>query len=110
MLLLHTTDALVVATHVPEPELFSAAVPMRDVDRSGDDRTVQIATVGKPNRRALNTGLLTAIGRATIEQDRVESLLSVMASKHAGIILSEAGTDVCPLSAHRPNVTEEISA
>jgi hypothetical protein len=108
--MLHTTEALVGASHVPTPEAFNAAVPTHDVDRSGDDRTVQIATVGKPNRRALNTGLLTAIGRATIEQDRVESLLSMLASRHVGIFLSEAGTDACPLSANCPNVTEEISA
>jgi hypothetical protein len=35
---------------------------MCDFDRPGDDRTVRIATVGKPNRRALNTRLLSAIG------------------------------------------------
>jgi hypothetical protein len=108
--MLHTTEALVGASHVPTPEAFNAAVPTHDVDRSGDDRTVQIATVGKPNRRALNTGLLTAIGRAMIEQDRAESLLSILYSKHADTLLSEAGTDVCRPSANRPNVTEEISA
>jgi hypothetical protein len=67
--MLHTTDtteALVSATHVPR-------------------------TVGKPNRRALNTGLLTAIGRATIQPDRIESLLAILDSKHAGTRLSEAG-------------------
>jgi hypothetical protein len=58
----HTTEALVGATHVPRPELFSPTLPMCDFDRPGDDRTVRIATVGKRNRRALNTRLLSAIG------------------------------------------------
>ena len=58
----HTTEALVGATHLSRPQSLTPSLSMFYFDRPRYEPTVRIATVGKPNRRALNTRLLSAIG------------------------------------------------